>query len=102
MAGLGRSGEAQGTRPGGCCRVQVGGDHPDNGGAVEMETGHTGNISGLADGMNKGVGQREIQGSLSFEELETFCLELRSRTQSAETGVVGPKISWVTSESSLC
>lgn len=33
-----------------------------------------GNISGPADGMSKGVGQRETQGSFWFEELEAFAL----------------------------
>lgn len=75
MATLGRSGEAQGTRPRGCCRVQVGGDHLDKGGAVEMETGHTGNISGLADGMNKaGWGKRKFKEVSCLRSWRHFAL----------------------------
>lgn len=76
----------------------VRGDHLDNGRVVEMQTWTQGDISGLADGMNKGVGKREIQGSFWFKKLEHLP-ELRSGTQ-LRIEVLGLKTSWVTSESS--
>lgn len=98
VTGVGRSGETQETQPeavaGSRWEVITGQWWCGEDGDMDTQGG----ISGLADGMSKGVGKRESQGSFWFDELE-YLPELRLGIQ-LRTGVLGPKTSKVTSESS--